>query len=162
MQNFSNKRWIVLFLCILLCLGVGLTGRFFTHQSVYDWYKTLNKPLWTPPNWVFGPVWTTLYLLMGISLWLIWEKKRQLHNPQFTPYFLFGIQLLLNFLWSLLFFGKQNPLLALIDLTLLWVILFATIVNFNKYSTIADLLLVPYLIWISYAWALNLAIVRMN
>lgn len=150
-----EKKMLLLFICI--CLGVQLIGWAFTHHSVNTWYPTLNKPSWTPPVWVFGIVWTLLFLLMAASVWLIWKTKPEAKWWS-TPYLLFGLQLLLNLLWSALFFGLQSPFLGLIDGVLLWFLLLATVVTFSNINWIAGLLLVPYLGWVTFAIVLNLVI----
>ena len=115
-----------LILSIGICLGAGILGSFFTVSSIPNWYVTLNKPFFSPPNWVFGPVWTILYILMGYSLYLVWKKKK-------VPS-VFWLQLILNASWSIIFFGMKNPGLALIDIALLWVAIVLTIKSFYKIS----------------------------
>lgn len=147
---------VKLILSLLVCLGGGtLSGAFV---KVGTWYDTLEKPAWTPPAWVFGPVWTFLYILMGISLWLVWIKKPK----DKTPYILFFTQLFFNFIWTSLFFGLESPLLALIDLGLILGFLIATIFSFWKVSRFAGGLLIPYLLWGLYAFALNVQIVWLS
>lgn len=143
-----------LLLSIGLCLGAGVLGSFFTFSAIPTWYVTLNKPFFSPPNWIFAPVWTTLYILMGISLYLVWTKRK-------VPT-IFWIQLILNALWSILFFGMKNPLLALIDIIALWISIFLTIKSFYKTNKLAGNLLIPYLIWVSFASILNLSILLLN
>lgn len=142
-------------LSIGVCLGAGIIGSFFTVSSIPNWYATLNKPLFSPPNWIFGPVWTILYILMGISLYLIWQKKKK------VP-LIFWIQLILNLVWSIIFFGYKNSILALIDIVVLWFAIALTIKAFNKINKLAAKLLVPYFFWVSFATILNLAIVLLN
>ncbi len=148
------KDFPKLFLSIGLCLGVGLLGSFFTASSIPTWYAALNKPFFSPPNWVFAPVWTTLYILMGISLYLVWIKKK-------IPA-VFWVQLILNATWSMIFFGMKNPGLALVDIIALWLSIFLTIKTFYKISKLAGRLFVPYLVWVSFASILNLFIVFLN
>lgn len=148
-----------LILSIGLCLGAGVLGSFFTISSIPTWYVTLNKPAFSPPNWVFGPAWTILYILMGISLYLVWTSKGKLKQNALN---LFFVQLGLNVLWSIIFFGMRNPTLALIDIIALWVLIFLTIKSFTKISKLAGNLLIPYLLWVSFASVLNLAIVFLN
>lgn len=157
-----NQRGVMLLLFVLICLMTGFIGKIFTDFGVHDWYPTLEKPFWTPPNWLFGPVWTALYLMMAISLWLVWDVQNQKNTHQSTPYLIFGLQLFCNFLWSYLFFTLKNPLLGLIDLSLLVFLVVINIKVFSHFSKKAALLLIPYLIWIGYAWSLNFAIWRMN
>ncbi len=137
-----------------LCLGAGIVGSFFTVSAIPDWYVTLNKPFFSPPNWIFGPVWTILYILMGISLYLVWVKRK-------VPT-IFWIQLILNASWSIIFFGMKNPGLALVDIIALWIAIVLTIKAFSKINKLASRLLWPYLAWVSFATFLNLAIVLLN
>jgi tryptophan-rich sensory protein len=148
-----------LILSVGLCLGVGVLGSFFTVSSIPSWYAILNKPVFSPPNWVFGPAWTILYILMGISLYLVWTSKFKLKQNAFN---LFFVQLGLNLLWSIFFFGLKNPTLALVDIVVLWIAIFLTIRSFYKINRLAGNLLIPYLLWVSFAAVLNLAIVILN
>lgn len=147
-----------LFLSLLLCLSVGFLGSIFTVSAIPTWYATLHKPFFSPPNWVFGPVWTTLYILMALAFYLIWQKgvKNQ------AAIFFFMIQLFLNFLWSILFFWLHSPLLGLIGIVFLWLMIFLTIKSFLKINKAAGLLLLPYLFWVSFASILNLAVYLLN
>lgn len=142
-----------------ICFTPGIIGSFFTFQSIPTWYATLNKPSFSPPNWVFGPVWTTLYVLMGISLYIIWssESKHKKHAIK-----LFIIQLFLNGLWSILFFGLRNPLLGLVGIVVLGIYIILSIIAFYKVSKIATYFLFPYILWVSFASLLNLMIVLLN
>lgn len=139
---------------IVLCLGIGFLGGFVTESSVHTWYAQLNKPSFTPPNWMFPVVWTLLYILMGISLGIILNKTTK-PIPSKACYVVFGIQLFLNAIWSVLFFGLKNPLLGFIDISALWIAVLATILIFKRYSGWAAGLLLPYLAWITYALTLN-------
>lgn len=140
---------------------VGIVSTPVTIAAIATWYKTLNKPSFSPPNWIFGPVWTTLYLLMGIASYLIW--KQGIKKPKVRVALTFyAIQLVLNFIWSFLFFGLHSPILALIDIVFLWVFIVLTILKFYKISKPATYLLIPYLLWVSFASVLNLAIVILN
>ena len=145
-------RLIVL---ILVCQGAGIIGSIFTLNSVNTWYLTLEKPFFNPPSFVFGPVWTILYLLMGVSLFLVWGKKK-------TDLKWFWIQLSLNTAWSIIFFGLKNPLFAFIIIILLWISILQTIRSFKKVNKTASYLLYPYLFWVSFASILNLSIVLLN
>lgn len=153
-----RKNLPKLIFAIGICLGAGILGSFFTVSSPsaggLTWYFTLNKPFFSPPNWVFGPVWTILYILMGISLYLVWIKRE-------VPG-IFWIQLILNALWSMIFFGLKNPSAALIDIIALWIAIVLTIKAFSKINKLAANLLYPYLAWVSFASVLNLAIVLLN
>jgi len=151
-NSFSLVRLIS---CILICEGAGILGSFATASSVKSWYLTdLVKPSWNPPSWVFGPVWTTLFLLMGISLYLVWRKKNDLKW--------FWIQLTLNIIWSYLFFGLRSPSLAFFEITILWITILVTIIKFWKLNKTASVLLWPYLAWVSFASFLNFTIMRLN
>lgn len=143
-----------LLLSIGLCLGAGIVGSFFTISTIPTWYVTLNKPFFSPPNFVFGPVWTVLYILMGISLYLIWVKSK-------VPN-VFWVQLILNTAWSIIFFGMKNPTLALLDIAALWISMFLTIKAFSKINKLAGKLLIPYLLWVTFASYLNLMIEILN
>lgn len=139
-------------------LLVGFFGSYFTLPSIGTWYQTLDKPFFNPPNFIFAPVWTVLYILMGLALYLVLvqTKKKDLVLK------LFSIQLFLNFLWTLIFFGLRNPTLALVEITLLWIAIFFTIKSFFAISKNAAYLLIPYIAWVSFALILNLAIVLLN
>ena len=137
-----------------ICLGAGVLGSFFTFSAIPIWYATLNKPSFSPPNWVFGPVWTVLYILMGISLYLVWTKKK-------VPS-VFWVQLVLNAAWSIIFFGMKNPVLSLVDIVALWIAIILTIKSFYPISKTAFYLLIPYLLWVSFATILYLSIVIVN
>lgn len=150
-----------LIIAILICESAGIIGSIFTAQSVNSWYQQLEKPGFTPPNWLFGPVWTTLYLLMGISVYLVWEKRKFVKSTR-TAMVLFFIQLVLNSLWSFTFFGLQAPLIGLINILLLLIFIALTMTWFYRISKPAFLLLIPYLLWVLYATALNYAIFQLN
>lgn len=150
-----------LFISVIGCELVGFLGTPFTISAIPTWYATLNKPFFAPPNWIFGPVWTTLYLLMGVAFYLIlkqdWKKKRV---RTAANYFL--AQLGLNFIWSPIFFGLRAPLLGLIVIVAMWVLIVMTMKKFYPLSRLAFYLLVPYLLWVSFATLLNAAIVVLN
>ena len=146
---------------ILICQSAGIVGSIFTSSSIQTWYTTLQKPSFTPPNWLFAPVWLILFTLMGISLYLVWNKG--LKNKQVkNSLSLFGLQLILNVVWSFLFFGLRSPLLGLIEIVFLWVFIVLTILKFHKISKTAGLLLLPYIVWVSIALMLNFYIWRLN
>jgi tryptophan-rich sensory protein len=138
----------------------GGIGGIFTAKSVRTWYKTLKRGAVSPPDWVFGPVWTTLFLLMGISLYLVWTKENV--EGKKLAIWIFGIQLSLNVIWSLLFFGLHRPDLALIEIFVLWLVILVNFFVFFAISKPAGLLLVPYLAWVSFAIYLNYSIWRLN
>ena len=150
---------------LILSVGVSFLaagiGSVFTTSAINTWYTTLQKPFFNPPNWIFGPVWTLLYLMMGISLYLVWVTKTDKKERRQGITFFF-IQLVLNVLWSILFFGLQSPAAALIGIIVLWFAILLTIKNFLQISKPAGRLLMPYLAWVSFATILNLSIVFLN
>jgi tryptophan-rich sensory protein len=152
---------IKLAVSILICLSAGFVGSIFTTPSIPGWYASLQKPSFSPPNWLFAPVWTILYALMGISLYIIWSRGLQ-NNKVKNAVFAFGIQLLLNTLWSILFFGLKSPFLAFLEIIILWFAILITIIKFYKISKKAGLLLLPYIFWVSFALILNFFIVKLN
>jgi translocator protein len=154
-----NKLIKLLFL-VIVCEGVGFLGTIFTLPSIPTWYATLNKAPFNPPPWVFGPIWTTLYFLMGVSLFLLLQGK--LKKQKNFMIILFAVQLFLNFLWSVIFFGMHLPLMALLEIALLWISIALLIVDFWKFSKPAAILLMPYLLWVSIASVLNLYVVLLN
>jgi len=138
---------------ILLCQVAGFFGSLFTTPAIPTWYKTLNKPFFNPPNWIFSPVWISLFLLMGISLFMVWRRQ---DHPKFkTALIFFFVQLILNILWSIAFFGLRSPLLGFINIILLWIAILLTIQYFLKVSKFAGVLLLPYFLWVSFATLLN-------
>lgn len=155
-----STRIAVLIFAATLCLSVAAIGSWLTATGVRDWYPSLNKPSWTPPNWLFGPVWTLLYLMMAVAAWLVWDRVGLFEAR--VPLGLFLIQLALNAVWSGLFFALQSPGLAFAEILLLWVAILATILSFSRVSRLAAGLLVPYLLWVTFAAALNRMIWVMN
>ncbi len=151
------RQGLVLVGFIALCLAAGALGAAVTAPAIPTWYATLAKPSFNPPNWIFAPVWTTLYVLMAIAAWLVWRRG----NAR-TPLTLFAVQLVLNSAWSLLFFGLHRVDLALLDIVLMLAAIAATALSFRPRSAVAALLLVPYLAWVSFATVLNFAIWRLN
>ncbi|MGV8171113.1 MAG: TspO/MBR family protein [Candidatus Woesearchaeota archaeon] len=143
--------------CILLSMAAGLIGMIFTKTGPDSWYAQLIKPSFNPPGWIFGPVWTTLYILMGIAFYLVLKYKDNRKAK-----ILFISQLILNTLWTIIFFGMHNPLLAFIEIIILWVLILLTIIEFYKKSKIAAYLLIPYILWVSFASILTLAIHLLN
>ncbi|MDD5331682.1 MAG: tryptophan-rich sensory protein [Candidatus Nanoarchaeia archaeon] len=149
------KSWLKFIISILICQLAGIIGSFFTSSSVNSSYLTLIKPSFNPPSWVFAPVWTILFIMMGVSLFLIWNKSKKIP-------IIFWIQLSLNILWSVFFFGLESPFLAFICILLLWTAILLTIIRFHKTSRIASYLLIPYLLWVSFAAILNFSIWVLN
>ncbi|MFA4875943.1 MAG: TspO/MBR family protein [Methanoregula sp.] len=152
---------ILLVVSIGICLLAGLLGSFFTAPGIPVWYAGLIKPALTPPAWVFAPVWTTLYILMGISLFLVLQSDGKKQDVR-VCLFLFGLQLVLNVLWSFFFFGLHSALLGLICLIALFILVLGTAIQFFRISRNASLLLIPYLIWLCIAGYLNTAIFILN
>lgn len=144
-----------------VCLSAGALGTVFTVSSIPTWYTTLNKPVFNPPNWIFGPVWTVLYILMGVSFALIWLKgvKTQKSREAIS---LFLVQLFLNAIWTPIFFGAKNLFLALIVIILMWIFILKTILAFGKINKTASYLLYPYIAWVSFATILNFAVWLLN
>lgn len=157
----KKKTFFRLIASIMLCQFAGIIGSVFTMPAIGGWYSTIQKPFFTPPNWVFAPVWTTLFLLMGISLFLVWEKGLVEKKSQ-VAVGVFGFQLVLNVLWSVLFFGLQNPFLAFIEIVFLWLSILATIILFYRISKKAGILLIPYLLWVCLATFLNYSVWILN
>lgn len=145
---------------VAISFAAAAAGAAVTSSSVGDWYQTLAKPNWTPPDWLFGPVWSVLFFLMALSAWLVWRRGGWRASPASLA--LFGLQLLLNVGWSAIFFGLRSPGLAFGEIVILLVAIAATAVAFWGRSTIAALLLMPYLAWTTFAALLNFAIWRMN
>lgn len=153
------KKIALLAGCIVLCLFVGALSGIITTKEIQGWYTTISKPSFNPPNAIFGPVWTFLYLTMGISLFFIVNSKSDYKRPSLI---VFGIQLFLNFLWSVVFFRFHNIGLALIDILLLWLSILGMIVLFYKVRKVAGLLQLPYIFWVTFASVLNMAILVLN
>lgn len=157
-----NRKITKVLMVVVTCLCIGYFSGMITRASITDWYPTLEKPFFNPPNWVFAPVWTTLYILMGVAAGMVWNKMDSDRINARKGLQFFAIQLALNFLWSYLFFGLHNPLLALAELIVLWLMIFETYVVFKRVSKTAGLLLLPYLAWVSFAGILNAAIFWLN
>lgn len=160
MSTLQRSNWAVI-PWIFLCQCAGLIGSVFTRSGIRTWYVALEKPVLNPPSWVFGPVWTILYALMGVAAFLVWrygwEKKEVKQGMA-----IFGVQLILNAVWSILFFGAQNPLAALVNIILLLCAIVLTMAFFFRVSKPATYLLIPYLLWVSFATYLNWSIYRLN
>lgn len=159
-QRTKSSQWIALAVFIVICLGTAAVGAALTNTSVDNWYASLSKPSWNPPNWLFGPVWTTLYIAMAVSAWLVWRQQGL--SAVDWPMFLFVLQLALNAIWSGLFFGLRSPGWAFFEILALWFAIVGVIIAFHRVSRPAALLLVPYLGWVSFATVLNWTIWRMN
>jgi tryptophan-rich sensory protein len=156
----SNNPWLTFALFAGICFAVAAIGSVWTSTSVRTWYVRLQKPSFNPPSWVFGPVWSALYLMMATSAWLVWRKGGW-ESPR-AALLLFFIQLGLNLAWSGLFFGLRRPGLALVDILALLVAVVATAIEFRSFSQTAFWLMVPYAMWVSFASVLNFSIWRLN
>ncbi len=166
---------LALVVALAIPFAAAAIGAQATNDSVNTWYKTLRKPAWNPPSWVFGPVWTLLYTMMGVASWLVWRSGNQptlgngtdlasTDQPKIVrrALALYGVHLVLNTLWSILFFGQRNIKWALVEIIVLWSMIVATLASFYRIKRTAGLLLVPYLLWCSFAAVLNATIWRMN
>jgi tryptophan-rich sensory protein len=157
----KTKTLPSLIFALVLCFAAAALGSVFTTSSITTWYATLDKPVFSPPNWIFGPVWTVLYICMAIALWLVWNTKtKKKEKPTGEKYFY--IQLILNSLWSIVFFGLHNPFLAFAEIIVLWIMIYLTIKNFLSVSRTAGWLLIPYITWVSFASILNLSVAILN
>lgn len=150
--------WFKLGVSILITEGAGAIGSLFTFEAIPTWYASLNKSPITPPNWLFAPMWLTLFLLMGLALYIIWNNNEK-QNLAFS---LFAIQLVLNVFWSFLFFGQKQILFGAIEIVFLWYFILATVIEFRTSSKVASYLLFPYLAWVTVATVLNVSILWLN
>ena len=155
------NNWLKLLISVIIPQLVAASGAYFTITGVGSWYIQINKPDWNPPSWVFGPVWTMLYILMGVSFFLIWKSGAS-SNLKKTAVFFWIAQLVANFFWSFIFFGQHEIGLAFFEILLLWVLILFTIFCFAKISKLAAWLLVPYISWVSFAAILNYTIWELN
>jgi len=153
-------NWLKLVVSLLICQVAGGIGSVFTAKSVSSWFLTLNKPSFNPPGWIFGPVWTILFLLMGYSLYLVWSKSNEPEAKKALIFF--SLQLVLNIAWSFCFFYLQNPLVAFIEIIILWLAILLTIIYFYKVSKVAAYFLIPYIAWVSFAAFLNFMLFYLN
>lgn len=156
----KSRSFIKLLISLGITLGAGFVGSVFTTPYIPTWYAQIEKPAFNPPNWVFAPVWTTLFILMGIAFYLIWGKGITKKNKPALGIFM--VQLFLNILWSFLFFKFQSPFLAFLEITVLWAAILKTILEFKKISKPASQLLLPYLAWVSFASLLNFSVFWLN
>lgn len=156
----DRTRWIGLIIFIVICLGAGALGAIATTPEIEGWYRTIAKPSWNPPDWIFGPVWTTLYVLMAVAAWLIWRPAG--YSAAATPLTLFAGQLLLNIAWSWIFFSLHQPGWAFAEIVLLWLAIVATTAAFFRSLPLAGCLMLPYLAWVSFAAVLNFTIWQLN
>lgn len=162
-ERYGKLRQITALLLFLIATfaAAGL-GSLFTASSIESWYATLQKPSWNPPNWIFAPVWTTLYGMMAVAAWLVWRRSSFQFASTGLALSLFFTQLTLNAAWSGIFFGLQNPGLAFVEILLLWCAILVTFITFFRRSHAAGYLLLPYLLWVTFAAGLNFEIWRLN
>lgn len=146
---------------LVICQLAGVIGSFFTIPAIPVWYASLEKPSFTPPDAVFSPVWITLFVLMGLSLYFIWREPLRQQGVKIALFF-FTLQLVLNVCWSIIFFGLQNPFMAFIEIIILWIVILLTILVSLRVSRIAAILLIPYILWVSFAAVLNFFIWNLN
>ena len=161
MDKFRATEVFKLTVSILVCQLAGFIGSFFTRPSIPAWYAMLKKPPFSPPNWLFAPVWISLYVMMGVSLFLVWREG--LHDRKVRAALgIFGVQLVLNTVWPMVFFGLRSPLVGLIEISVLWIAILLTILYFFRISRTAGFLLIPYILWVSFAAVLNFFIWTLN
>jgi len=153
-------RYIAIIISIVIAQSAGLIGSVFTTSAIPSWYADLAKPSWNPPSWLFGPVWLTLYTLMGIAAYFVYQKK-ELPGAKIAL-IIYGVHLALNVLWSILFFGLKNPGLAFLEILILLGFIIATTILFWRINTWAGILFLPYIVWVSFATILNYTIWRLN
>jgi benzodiazapine receptor len=147
---------------IITCLAVGYISSLVTRENIPTWYADLNKPFFNPPNWVFAPVWTLLYIMMGLAAGLVWNKIDTNEAAVKRAFLFFLIQLALNALWSYLFFGLRNPMLASFEIIVLWLMIYETYIQFKKIDKVSGYLLLPYLAWVSFATLLTFSVWYLN
>ena len=157
----KKKDLLKLIISLVICQLAGIIGSLFTSPSIPTWYASLEKPSFNPPNWVFSPVWISLFVLMGISLFLLWRNILEDQKAKIAILF-FAIQLVLNMFWSVIFFGLKSPFFAFIEIIFLWVAILLTILKSLKVSKAAGALLIPYILWVSFAAVLNFSIWSLN
>lgn len=150
-----------LIISLAIPLAIGATSGFFTVSGVESWFQTINKPTWNPPNWIFGPVWTTLYVMMGIAFFIIWKSEIRSELKK-SAIVLFAVQLVLNFFWSFIFFNQHEIGWALVEIIIMWFFILFTIFAFGNISKTAAWLMVPYISWVSFATILNYTIWQLN
>ena len=157
----NASQWLGLVIAVAVCFAAAAVGSHYTTPAIPTWYASLQKPAWNPPNWAFGPVWTLLYMMMAVAVWLVW-RERGFAGAAALAIALFAIQLILNSLWSIIFFGWRRPGLALAEIFFLWAAIFATMLSFWRISHAAGWLMWPYLLWVTFAGFLNLSIWKLN
>jgi tryptophan-rich sensory protein len=160
-NEIKKQNWFRLVSAIVICEAAGIIGSVFTTPAIDGWYSGLLKPSFNPPSWIFAPVWTTLFVLMGISLYLIWQKGLEKRENKLA-FWLFIIHLGFNTLWSILFFGLKNPGWAFLEIVILWLFIVYLVLDFCNIDKKAAYLLLPYLLWVSFASVLNYSIWQLN
>jgi len=161
MKGGKARDVIKLVISLVACQCAGLIGSIFTTPAIPTWYAALDKPAFTPPNWLFAPAWVTLYLLMGIAAFLVWRKGLSKEGVK-SAVVIFLVQLVINALWSVVFFGLKSPIAGVVVIVVLWATILFTILKFFRLSVAAGSLLIPYILWVSFATALNVAIWMLN
>lgn len=156
----AKSNILKLVIALLITIGLGSLGGLFTYPEIKNWYTTLQKPSFQPPNWLFGPVWTLLYTLMGISAYLVWKLPATAQRNKALA--VFTIQFILNFCWSIIFFNQHQIGWALVEIIVMWACIVLTMISFSKLSSAAAWLLLPYILWVSFATILNAAIWKLN
>ncbi len=160
LRRSTKAQAIGLVVAVVVCYGAALLGNLATMPQIPTWYAGIAKPPWTPPDWLFGPVWSLLYAMMAVAAWLIWRQSDW--KTAKSPLLWFAAQLILNSLWSILFFGMQKPAWSMVEVFFLWLAILMTVRAFWPVSRVAAGLLIPYLLWVSFASVLNVAIWQLN
>ncbi len=161
-KNIKMNKITRILAVVVTCLAIGYFSGMVTRSAITTWYPTLIKPSFNPPNWIFAPVWSTLFVMMGVAAGLVWDRIEAERELVKKALLFFAIQLALNALWSYLFFGLQNPMLAGLEIIVLWLMIFETYIQFAKINKIAGYLFIPYLAWVSFAAVLNGSIWWLN
>ena len=161
MERTRARDVVEAVVAIVICQGAGLIGSVATFPSIPTWYASLDKPPFNPPNWIFGPVWTTLYTLMGIAAFLVWRKGIRNREVKIALG-IFVVQLVLNTLWSVIFFGLNSLAGGLVVIVVLWIAILLSIITFYRISKVAGVLLIPYILWVSFATILNFSLWQLN
>ena len=161
-ENRKMNKITRILTVVVTCLAIGYFSGLVTRSSIETWYPTLVKPSFNPPNWVFAPVWSMLYCMMGVAAGLVWNRIDFEKEVVKKALILFAVQLALNALWSYLFFGLMNPMLAGLEIVILWLMIYETYIQFAKINKIAGYLMLPYLLWVSFATVLNASIWWLN
>lgn len=156
------NKFTKILIMVVTCLAVGYLSGIVTRESIAEWYQFIEKPSFNPPNWVFQPVWSALYVMMGVAGGLVWDKIDSKSEEVKKALKFFAIQLALNALWSVLFFGLKNPMLALVEIILLWLMIYETYLKFSRINSVSGYLFIPYLMWVGFAAILNASIWWLN